>query len=67
MWPTEQNREAWERRFHLEPPAARLPDGVRERLPDVTGKHVLDLGCGTGETTAQLIALGALVTGIDPS
>ena len=67
MWPTEQNREAWEHRFHLEAPAARLPDDVRERLPDVTRKHVLDLGCGTGETTAQLIALGALVTGIDPS
>ncbi len=67
MWPTEQNREAWEHRFHLEPPATQLPEGVRVRLPDVTGKHVLHLGCGTGGTTAQLIALGALVTGIDPS
>src|SRR5262245_4985133 len=68
MWPTEQNREAWEARFgRTAEPALGLPDAVRERLPDVTGKHVLHLSCGTGEATAELVALGALVSGIDPS
>jgi SAM-dependent methyltransferase len=67
VWPTDQNREAWERRFNPPMPPARLPDGVRERLGDVAGKHVLHLPAGTGGVTAQLIELGALVTGIDPS
>jgi SAM-dependent methyltransferase len=68
MWPTEQNREAWEARFgRPAEPAPRLPEAVRERLPDINGKHVLHLPCGTGEATAELLALGALVSGIDPS
>jgi SAM-dependent methyltransferase len=68
MWPTEQNREAWEGRFgRAAAPPAGLPDAVRARLPDVNGKHVLQLPCGTGEATADLLALGALVSGIDPS
>jgi SAM-dependent methyltransferase len=68
MWPTEQNREAWEARFgRTAEPAPGLPDAVRERLPDVSGKHVLHLPCGTGEATAELVALGGLVSGIDPS
>jgi SAM-dependent methyltransferase len=68
MWPTEQNREAWEARFgRTAAPPAGLPDAVRERLTDVNGKHVLHLPCGTGEATADLLALGALVSGIDPS
>jgi len=41
-----------------------LPDAVRERLPDLNGKHVLHVPCGTGEVSAELIALGALVTGV---
>ena len=68
MWPTDQNREAWEARFgRAALPTPGLPDAVRERLPDVSGKHVLHLPCGTGEATADLLALGALVSGIDPS
>lgn len=68
MWPTDQNREAWEARFRRpSPPDRSLPDAVRLRLPDVDGKHVLHLGCGTGEATADLRGLGALVSGIDPS
>ena len=44
-----------------------IPAPIRERLPDVAGKHVLHLQCGTGESTAQLSQLGALVTGVDIS
>ncbi len=68
MWPTEQNRAAWEGRFGRLPEGGRgLPDAVRERLPEVDGKHVLHLACGTGEATADLRSLGALVSGIDLS
>ncbi len=68
MWPTEQNREAWEARFgRAAEPERGMPDAVRARLPDVEGKHVLHLPAGTGESTAELIGLGALVSGIDPS
>lgn len=34
-------------------------------LGDIVDKHVLDYGCGTGGTTAQLLALGVRVTGFD--
>jgi SAM-dependent methyltransferase len=68
VWPTDQNREAWDERFGGARDAAPgLPEAVRERLADIDGKHVLHLPCRTGEATADLIALGALVTGIDPS
>ena len=66
MWPTEQNRAAWEERFGRAAEPG-LPEAVRERLPDLHGKHVLHLACGTGEATADLLALGALVSAIDPS
>ncbi len=36
-------------------------------LPDVTGAHVLDAGCGSGFYTEQLVALGARVAAIDGS
>jgi SAM-dependent methyltransferase len=65
VWPTDENRQAWDQRYATRSPG--LPEAVRERLPDVEGKHVLHLPCGTGETAAQLAELGALVTGIDPS
>jgi SAM-dependent methyltransferase len=66
MWPTEQNRAAWEERFgHAAEPG--LPEAVRERLPDVNGKPILHFPCGTGEATADLLAFGALVSAIDPS
>src|SRR5262245_42340935 len=65
MWPTEQNRAAWEQRFGPGGAAARMPDGVRARLGAVEGKHVMHMPCGAGEVTAELAALGALGTGID--
>jgi SAM-dependent methyltransferase len=33
----------------------------------VSGKHVLHLQCGTGESTVELVELGALVTAVDLS
>jgi SAM-dependent methyltransferase len=44
-----------------------LSEQVRGLLSGVSGKHVLHLQCGTGEETAQLAELGALVTGVDTS
>ncbi len=34
---------------------------------DITGLRVLDLGCGAGQLSAELVELGAVVTGIDVS
>lgn len=36
-----------------------------EILGDLTGRTVIDLGCGPGHHTAHLVTLGAIVTGID--
>ena len=71
MEPTDQNRRAWDevhrRRAEVMAGTLVIPDPVRERLPDLAGKHVLHLQCATGESTAQLVELGALVTGVDIS
>jgi SAM-dependent methyltransferase len=71
MDPTEQNRRAWDeihrRRAEVLKGQLGLPTPIRERLRDLSGVRVLHLQCGTGEATADLAALGALVTGIDIS
>lgn len=71
MEPTEQNRRAWDEvhRRRADAMAGRLgmPDKIREVLPEVEGKHVLHLQCGTGESTADLVQLGALVSAVDIS
>ena len=71
MDPTEQNREAWDeihrRRAQAMTGRLGIPDGIRELLPDIAGKHVLHLQCATGESTAELVELGALVTALDIS
>ena len=67
MWPTDENREAWDHRYGPREGGHRLPDPVRERLPSLEGKHVLHLACGSGQVAADLIELGALVSGVDPS
>ena len=68
MEPTEENVRAWREahapRRTIEPG---LPAVVRDRLPELAGRHVLHLRCGSGEETAELAALGALVTAVDPS
>jgi SAM-dependent methyltransferase len=69
--PTDQNRRAWDeihgRRTKAMAGQLRIPAQIRELMPDVEGKHVLHLQCATGESTADLVELGALVTAIDIS
>lgn len=71
MEPTEENRRAWDEVHRARAEAAaertRLPDAVRARLPKLDGRKVLHLGCGEGEESVELAALGALVTGVDAS
>jgi SAM-dependent methyltransferase len=72
MEPTEGNLRAWdEAHKRIRRSSARgsrtLPKPVRERLPDIGGRHVLHLACGAGRETAALMSLGALVTGVDVS
>jgi SAM-dependent methyltransferase len=64
----EHNRRAWNevhRRRRLALHAIGLPGDVLESLEPLAGARVLHLQCATGETTAQLIARGADVVGVD--
>ena len=71
MEPTDLNREAWDEIHRRRADAAAgqpgIPEGIRELLPEIDGKHVLHLQCATGEATAELVQLGALVTAVDIS
>jgi ubiquinone/menaquinone biosynthesis C-methylase UbiE len=71
MEPTEENRRAWDRlqRARVESSTEQpgIPEAIRALLPDLEGKHVLHERCGTGETSAELASMGAMVTGIDVS
>jgi predicted TPR repeat methyltransferase len=71
MEPTEHNRRAWDEihRQRTEALAGErgLPPPVRHALADLKAKRVLHLQCGTGEATAELAELGAVVTGVDSS
>jgi ubiquinone/menaquinone biosynthesis C-methylase UbiE len=44
-----------------------FPDRELHALGDVTGKRVLELGCGAGQWSRSLAAEGATVVGLDPS
>jgi SAM-dependent methyltransferase len=44
-----------------------LNPSIFELLGEITGKKVLDAGCGTGYLSRKLAKLGALVTGVEPS
>jgi SAM-dependent methyltransferase len=45
----------------------KLAGGVVEWLNAQPGERILDLGCGDGQLTAQLAAMGAKVAGVDSS
>ncbi|HSC92143.1 MAG TPA: methyltransferase domain-containing protein [Gaiellaceae bacterium] len=66
MEPTEENVRAFDARHRADEGARGLPAPLRDRLPDLRGRHVLHLGCGTGEGTLELAALGGLVTAVEP-
>ena len=66
--PTEPNRRAFDDAHRssenvLSTPG--IPPRIRERLGGVGGNRVLHLFCGTGRESMELVALGALVTGVD--
>ncbi|HZR93638.1 MAG TPA: methyltransferase domain-containing protein [Gaiellaceae bacterium] len=67
----DETRRAWDALLRIREALTREPAGipppVRQLLPDLAGAHVLHERCGSGEASAELAALGALVTGIDPS
>jgi SAM-dependent methyltransferase len=71
MEPTEHNRRAWDEihRQRAEALAGErgLPSPVRHALADLSNKRVLHLQCGTGESSAELAELGAVVTGVESS
>lgn len=71
MEPTEHNRRAWDeihrRRAEALAGERGLPGPVRHALADLKDKRVLHLQCFTGESTAELAELGAVVTGVDSS
>jgi len=46
-------------------PGERAWQALLRALPDLQGKTVLDLGCGTGEPAAAIAARGARVIGVD--
>ncbi|MGD0715528.1 MAG: class I SAM-dependent methyltransferase [Gaiellaceae bacterium] len=68
MEPTDHNRRAWDevhRRRTERPGRGGLPPIVRKTLGDLEKKRVLHLQCATGEASAELAELGAVVTGVD--
>jgi len=69
MEPTDHNRRAWDelhrRRGERHRPGGGLPAIVRQTLGDLSEKRVLHLQSSTGEASAELAELGAVVTAID--
>jgi glycosyltransferase involved in cell wall biosynthesis/SAM-dependent methyltransferase len=50
-----------------EPYESRFEDALIESAGPLAGKHVLDLGCGTGDLTLRMLQRGARVTALDIS
>lgn len=65
MEPTEENIRAWDDAHRALAEPVELPPIVQRTLGDLKGKRVLHLHCATGEATAALAELGAVVTGVD--
>jgi SAM-dependent methyltransferase len=64
--PTEENLKAFDALHRARHEPDELPAVVARTLGDLTKKKVLHLLCSTGEATAALAELGAVVTGLDP-
>lgn len=65
-----QYAEAAERAWARDEPnwgIYRVPESQLEALPDVDGKDVLELGCGTAYFSAWLARRGARPVGVDPT
>ena len=67
MEPTEHNRRAFDAAYRRRGKRGGLPAIVKATLGDLAGKRVLHLQCGSGEATAELAELGAVVTAVDES
>jgi SAM-dependent methyltransferase len=60
--------EKWARlQVRLDQMLAEVTVALRDRVGNVAGQRVLDIGCGNGETCAIWLAGGAEVTGVDVS
>lgn len=46
---------------------AEYEDSILSALGSIDNKHILDLGCGTGDLSLRLMRRGAIVTGLDLS
>jgi malonyl-CoA O-methyltransferase len=65
--PTDQGYDRWSFLYDLEdnPLIALESEIFLEKLGEVRGLRVLDLGCGTGRQTLRMAQAGARVTGVD--
>ncbi|HVM17447.1 MAG TPA: hypothetical protein VM290_07695 [Gaiellaceae bacterium] len=61
MEPTGDNLRAWDEAHQREATRDGLPAAVRERLPELDGRHVLQLG-GGADAAAELVERGAVLT-----
>jgi SAM-dependent methyltransferase len=66
MEPTDLNRRMFDDAHRHAQGAGGLPSIVRQTLGELKEKRVLHVQCGSGEATAELAELGAVVTGVDP-
>ncbi|MFG3437482.1 class I SAM-dependent methyltransferase [Nonomuraea sp. NPDC047897] len=51
---------------HYDRTRPRYPDAMIRRIAAAPGRHVLDVGCGTGIAARQFQAAGCQVLGVDP-
>jgi len=63
----DRNAEQWHRNYGENDPSRRhlLDPIIMEVLGDVSGKRILDAGCGDGYLSRKLARLGAVLTGVE--